>query len=336
MLTERPFILVVLFVLLSFPSLAQDTRWNGFMDVNWMYDHKQNNNSFNLGQLDLYVVSDVTDRVSFLAENTFTIASDASFKAAIERAIVKYEVNNYLNFLIGKHHTPVSYWNNTYHHGRVLQPTATRPMIFDYNIFSFHTTGLIINGDYIGKQNFGYQLMVGNGTVEHESSRDHDKYKSVSLTAHLSPLEELKVTGSGYYNKVARGVRTYRGILLTNDIDQTLCALSISYMPASKPFEFLGEWMYVNNRSAGMSPSSIGYYMYSGYDIKKFTPYIRYDYIHTADDDLFFVVDRARAATFGLRYTFSHLANIKTEWVHHDSRVNGISNRIQLQFGIGF
>jgi len=336
MLTKCVFTFLLLILAFPFDNSAQDTKWNGFMDVNWLYDRKRSDNSFNLGQLDLYIVSDITDRVSFLTENTFTVASDASFKAAIERAIVKYEVNNFLNFLIGKHHTPVSYWNNTYHHGRVLQPTTTRPMLFDYNIFSFHTTGLIISGDYIGKKNFGYQFMVGNGSLEHESSRDHDKYKSVSLTTHFSPVPDFKVMVSGYYNHVAEGVKTYRDSVLTHHIDQTLYSLSMSFLPASKRFEFLSEFMFVSNSSEHVSTENAGFYVYGGYDIGKFTPYVRYDHINTSEKDEFFRVDKATSSTFGVRYSFSHLANIKTEWIHSDSEIYGVNNRIQVQFGIGF
>lgn len=329
-------ILFMLIVLPRFFTMAQDTKWNGFMDVNWAYDQKKNNNSFNLGQLDIYIVSDITDRVSFLTENTFTIASDGHFKVAIERAIVKYEINNYLNFLIGKHHTPVSYWNNTYHHGRVLQPTTTRPFLFDYNLFAFHTTGLIINGDYIGKNNFGYQFVVGNGTVEHSSFRDPDNYKSLSLTTHLYPVENFKVMSSVYYNRISKGIMSYQGVELLNDIDQTLYSLALSYMPSAKRFEFLAEGMYVKNRSMTASQLNSGFYAYAGYHISKFTPYYRFDYIDIDNDDLFFVLDKTNASTTGVRYSFSHLANIKLEWMHVNSQMTGTNNRILMQFGIGF
>jgi hypothetical protein len=329
-------LVVIFWSLQSFQAVAQETRWNGFMDVNANFSDRDKISSFDLGQLDIYVTSDITDRITFLTENTFTLTETGTFKPAVERAIIKYEVNNYLNFLIGKHHTPVSYWNNTYHHGRVLQPTSTRPLLFNYGLFPIHSIGLIVSGDYIGNKDFGYQLMIANGGGHYEGLKDNDKFKSASLTTHFYPVKDFKLSFSIYGDHLSKGSLNFKDSIIVNAVNQGLFNLALTYLPSGKKFEFISEVMFVNNHAAKSNYGNNGFYVYSGYHINKLTPYIRYDYIDTARDDPYFGMAKVNASTLGIRYSFSYISNIKVEWIHTDNKMNGNNNRFSFQFGIGF
>jgi len=107
-------------VCFSSKSFSQKTQIRGFMDLlTGLQDDKV---SFTLGEQDLFITSELSDRFSFLGESVFkfTPGTPTTFSVSIERAIVKYNFMGNHNLLIGKHHTPINYWNDTYHHDRVL------------------------------------------------------------------------------------------------------------------------------------------------------------------------------------------------------------------------
>lgn len=112
------------------------------MDV---FSYYQNGKvSFGLGGQDLFITSVITERLSFLGETVFKYSpeSETEFNISVERIILKYNHAGNHSVLIGKHHTPINYWNDTYHHGRVFFPTIDRPLLFAQGIIPLHTTGV--------------------------------------------------------------------------------------------------------------------------------------------------------------------------------------------------
>src|SRR4029079_917110 len=126
------------------------------------------------------------DRLSFLGESVFkyTPSSPTEFSVSIERVVIKYNFYGNNNLLIGKHHTPLNYWNDTYHHGRLFFPTINRPLLFAAEIIPLHTTGISLQGQNLGSLKFGYDLMVGNG-LGSSNVTDNDKHKSVTAAVHF-------------------------------------------------------------------------------------------------------------------------------------------------------
>src|SRR5690348_8204903 len=124
---------------------AQNTTIKGFADVLASYDKKA---SFGFDEQDLFITSQLNDRFSFLGESVFKYdkSSSTDFSVSIERLIVKYNYYGNHNIIIGKVHTPINYWNDTYHHGRVFYPTIERPILFNAHIIPLHTTGVNFQG----------------------------------------------------------------------------------------------------------------------------------------------------------------------------------------------
>jgi hypothetical protein len=134
------------------------------------------------------------DRISFLGETVFkfTPGTPTDFSVSVERVVIKYNYYGNHNLLIGKHHTPINYWNDTYHHGRVFFPTIERPLLFAANFIPLHTTGMSAQGQNLGKLRFGYDLMVGNGLGSSDVA-DNDTYKSITAALHIKPVENLRL-----------------------------------------------------------------------------------------------------------------------------------------------
>src|SRR6476619_6421906 len=158
---------------------GQNTTIKGFVDVNTIIQDSKL--SFNLGEQDLFINSELNDRFTFLGETVFkfSLSSPTTFDISIERIVMKYNFSGNHNLLLGKHHTPLNYWNDTYHHGRVFFPTIGRPLLFEDNFIPLHTTGLGVQGQNLGDARFGYDLMVGNGLGSNDFT-DNDKAKSVT------------------------------------------------------------------------------------------------------------------------------------------------------------
>src|SRR6185312_1674443 len=163
---NKPCILFSCFItcslLLSTNIVAQNTTIKGFADVLASYDKKA---SFGFDEQDLFITSQLNDRFSFLGESVFKYekSSASDFNVSIERLIVKYNYYGNHNIIIGKVHTPINYWNDTYHHGRVFYPTIESPMLFDAEIIPLHTTGVNFQGHDLGNIKFGYDFLIGNG-----------------------------------------------------------------------------------------------------------------------------------------------------------------------------
>lgn len=201
----KPGLRILLIILLALPTaetFAQNnTQIRGFVDVSATYSDDKV--SFGLGEQDLFITSDLNDRFSFLGETVFKFdpESETQFSVSIERIVLKYNYKGNHNILIGKHHTPINYWNDTYHHGRVFFPTTARPLVFASELFPLHTTGISFQGLNLGSLKFGYDLMVGNG-IGSTDVLDLDKGKSVTAAIHIKPRNALRIGLSYYYDRI--------------------------------------------------------------------------------------------------------------------------------------
>ena len=101
--------------ILIFPlaSYSQNTQIRGFVDVSGGV--QSDKTSFSIGEQDLFITSQLNDRFSFLGESVFKYASNSPthFSVSVERVVIKYNYYGNHNFLAGKHHTPINYWNDT-------------------------------------------------------------------------------------------------------------------------------------------------------------------------------------------------------------------------------
>ena len=227
---------------------AQNTKIRGFIEASTSFENDVL--GFGFGEQDLFITSEITDNISFLGETVFKYSSTSStkFNISIERVIIKYNYKGNHNFLIGKHHTPINYWNDTYHHGRVFFPTINRPLLFEAHIIPIHTTGIAFEGLNLGKLRFGYNLMIGNG-IGSDEIEDNDKHKSITAGIHIKPIDNLQI-GLSYYNDViSAGSEVHGGhLVIAEDVKQQLFTGSVAYF--GPKFEILAEGTYTNSKAA--------------------------------------------------------------------------------------
>ena len=326
--------IVALCLGLSLSSFGQRTLIRGFMDVFGTYD--KNKLSFGLGEQDLFITSELNDRLNFLGETVFkfTPGSPTQFSVSIERVVMKYNITGNHNLLFGKHHTPINYWNDTYHHGRVFFPTIERPLLFAADIIPLHTTGISLQGHDLGTIKFGYDLMLGNGLGASEVL-DNDKYKSVTAAIHIKPADRLRF-GMSYYGDVISAGANVHGKVINWKVNQNLFTGSIAYF--GNRLELLTEdTLALNHTDTTGTKTTTASYLYTGFKAtEKFIPYIRVDYLHYQDGEIYYHKDNTTSFVGGARYQINYLAVVKLEYQYLHSEMNGNSNRVTAQFAIGF
>jgi hypothetical protein len=175
-------------------------RIRGFGDISLHGDtQKGDTTSFSLGQLDLFVTSDISEKFKFLSEIVFeagpndfygvTSGSENSFGVDIERYLLQYSHNDYLNIAAGRGHTAIGYYNTAYHHSTWLQTTTGRPFLFAFEdeggILPIHIVGVTASGLVpSGSLGLHYVAEVGNGRESRNPLVDEPVQNEVDDTNH--------------------------------------------------------------------------------------------------------------------------------------------------------
>ncbi len=333
-------LLMVISITLSLEGFCQNnTQIRGFVDVGTVV--RDGRLAFSLGEQDLFITSDLSDRFSFLGESVFKydITATTRFAVSIERIVLKYNYKGNHNALIGKHHTPLNYWNDTYHHGRVFFPTITRPMIFSSVLFPLHTTGLSLQGLNLGKLKFGYDFMIGNG-ISSTDLWDDNKNKSITVAMHIKPRTGMRL-GVSYYNDVlSRGTDHHTGQLIPGTIKEQLVTASVANF--GEKVELLAEsTLAITKSDSTAKQSALFSYVYAGYKLTdKIIPYVRVDnllYPEEAPSEGSIMETKQNTSYLaGIRYQINYLAVIKLEYQHQYSGKNYLGNSLTTQIAIGF
>jgi hypothetical protein len=325
-------------------ALAQRTQIRGFVHVDTYYRNEKL--SFSLGEQDLFITSEITQRLSFLGETVFKFSPDSptDFDISIERIILKYNYWGNHSILIGKHHTPINYWNDTYHHGRVFFPTVDRPLLFAQGFIPLHTTGASLQGQNLGRLRFGYDAMLGNGLGSGDNV-DNNFYKSLTLAMHIKPSDGLRLGASFYHDVISKGSTVHNhttGSTTTalGKINQAITTLSVSYNDSvfSKKFELLAESSMAVNKSDSLgTQKAIASYAYAGLRVtEKIIPYIRIDDIRYNNNEVYYMSNNTRSFIGGVRYELSYLAVFKLEYQHIKSHMASNLDNIVFQVAVGF
>ncbi len=335
----------VLFALIVMQNGFAQTSFRGF--ANTQFDQPLSGkdlngapqkNAFGIGQYDNYVTSQLSDRFSFLGEVVFEYDGKTA-RLDVERVIIKYEWNNAFNVQMGKFHTPLGYWNNAYHHGELLQPTMARPFAVKFEdeggVMAVHTTGLSITGDNIGKLNFGYDVMVGNG-IGSSPVWDNNNSKSVTMNFRIEPIEGIKL-GASFYNDfvTANSVTPFREDTVKVGTNQNIFN---GYLVIKKSnLEVISEYYKINNKNAMMGTTSHdAFFAYAGYTINKVTPYVQFDYMKYDTKDFMYLNNNKNLTTIGFRYELAPLAVFKAGYRFGNTQLGGDYNGVQAQIAWGF
>ncbi|MBL4716240.1 MAG: hypothetical protein COC01_10145 [Bacteroidetes bacterium] len=315
----RNSIFLLVFLLFSALVNAQETTIRGFAHFNAGVNLTDPPTSFiNLEEQDLFITSEISDRISFLGESVLKEKGSIG----LERVVIKYNLKGNHNLLFGRFHTPINYWNMTYHHGRVFFPTVYRPKMFYRGILPIHILGFRLQGANLGKQKFGYDFVFS---------------EVLALNLNIKPADGMQLATSIYLKRAKYDATSPHFSNDTiNTVDHGLVSASFSYF--SSNVEFLAEASFAHNIADNdLKSSTLAYYAYTGYRFGHVVPYMRFDQIRYDVNELYYSTNNdVLTYVLGTRYEFNYLSSLKFEYGLEYTEADGYSNKLYLQFAVGF
>lgn len=310
--------------------------------------------SFSLGQLDLFVTSDVSDKFKFLSEIVFeagptniygTLEGEPnSFGVDIERYLLQYSHNDYFNISAGRVHTAIGYYNTAYHHSSWLQTTTGRPFLFEFEdhggILPIHTVGVSVSGQIpSGPVGLHYVAEMGNGRASREpltsepvqNEIDDQNHKAFNLALFARP-------------EAIRGLQTgfsfYRDVLAPNNQPKIGESILAAHVILVRPkYEWLNEALLDRHAVTGTPTvyNTPGFYSQVSRQFGSYRPYLRYQYVNVANGEPIFPdVQLRHGPSAGLRFDASESVALKFQYDYTFLRDQPGVNELALQLGFTF
>jgi len=330
-------------------------RVRGFGDINFHGDtQKGDTTSFTLGQLNLFVTSDISEKFKFLGEIVFeggpdnifgvTRGENNVFEVDVERLLLQYSYNDYFNLSVGRYHTAIGYYNTAYHHSTWFQTATGRPFLFQFEdrggILPVHTVGVSASGAIpSGRLGLHYVAEVGNGRASRapfldepvQNVIDDQNHKAYNLALFARP-EAVRGLQAGF--------SVYRDVLAPNQsprIGETILAAHAVYIRPN--FEWLNEALVVRHAPLGQPHifQTPGFYTQISKRLGAYRPYFRYQYVNGSDRELIFPdVGRRQGPSAGLRFDASESVALKLQYDYTTIRNQQAINALALQVGFTF
>ncbi len=350
---SKKYTLVIVLLFVYMKSYSQETTIRGFADVKLLSSQIDDGLEFNtknskrtnfaLGEFDTYISSQLNDNFSFLSEVVYA-ADGASSALDIERFQIKYSMDNYFNIIVGRQHQAFSYWNSNYHHGSLISPSIDRPMLARFEdmggFLPIHATGITFSGEKISGLNFGYDVMISNGSdgFDPNMATDNDNNKAIMTNLFLEPIDGLRIGGAYYMDKHIKGSNSLKKdkgsiVSLVDDMNQTFFVTNLNYINGN--IEFLSEFVSNTNNINSTKTNTTAFYVFGGYKIDKFVPYVRAEQVKFDQNEKYFNAIDKTTYTLGFRYEINYLCVFKAEfrnWKIGDRYTNEAITQIAIGF----
>ncbi|MFI4941774.1 MAG: hypothetical protein ACHP85_00825 [Burkholderiales bacterium] len=316
------------------PTLSLRGYGNVNYDSDWV-DHDGGNNEstnhFTTGGLDLFITSQISEKLRFLNETVFEFEEGGEAVLDVERLLVQYDYADWLRPALGRGHTALGYWNHRFHHGSFTQTTVERPLLYrfedDGGIMPVHFVGLEASGDVdVGESYFSYAANLANGRgditdfVQMVEDQNEAKAFAFMLTFHPTGMEELGFGANTYIDRIPKDPDTPGR---EDSIEERIFGVHAYY--TVDPFELIVEGQALHHDSeVGGVQWSYGAYAQVGYSLGRIKPYYRFDLLGIDPDDAYFMdlpgVENTLEHTVGFRYDWTTFASTKLEFRRRDSK----------------
>jgi hypothetical protein len=323
----------------------------GFGDVNFSgTDRPEGPRGFSLGQLALHMTSELSPRVTFFGELSFTARADAGtetppasgFNAEVERMILRVDQSDRLKLSFGRYHTPINYWNTAFHHGQWLQTTIARPEMIQFGgrFLPVHFIGALLEGSVpAAGWNVSYKAGFGNGRASVISRAgdagdvNGNRAWLVNLFSRPDWAYRLEFGASFYGDEVT--------LADTREFNERIISAHAAWQKEDP--EIIAEVASVRHHEIG-SPSaatwSHAFYVQAAYRLPRFSrlwkPYYRFEHIGIDTlDQVFSAVPNLDGSTLGIRFDASEFAALKGEfrtWDRGDDVARNFGGFFQVCF----
>ena len=330
-------------------------RIRGFGDISLHGDsQKGDKTAFSLGQLDLFVSSDVSDKFKFLSEIVFEAGAsnyygaisgpENTFSVDIERYLLVYSLNDYLNISSGRGHTAIGYYNTAYHHSTWLQTTTGRPFLFNFEdqggILPIHMVGVSASGQIPSRQlGLHYVAEVGNERESRNSLVEEPVQNEISDTNHKAFNLALYARPEAMRGFQA-GISAYHDVLFPADSSKIGETIYAAHAVLIRPkYEWLNE--VILDRHVLIGSNSVfntpGFYTQASKQFGFGRPYFRYQYVNVANNEPVFPdVSLRHGPSLGIRFDPSESVALKLQYDYTFLRNQPGVNALNLQVGFSF
>lgn len=315
----------------------------GFADINFRASNQKGaTNAFSLGQLDLFITSQLSEKFSVVSELIMEAKRDNSFEFEIHRLLLRYAMNDYLNLSAGRFHTGIGYYNTAFHHGSYFATAANRPFLFAFEsqggVLPLHNVGVSATGRIpSGRLGLRYIAEVGNGRSARsaadravQTAFDENNGKSYNLGLNARPdwLPGLQTGVSFYHDNLTPAAAP--------NIDQRIMAGHIIYQ--NPRYEWLNEAVFIRHKPVGgVATYTPGFYTQFARRFGKAQPYFRYQYVNALARDLMFRdIGRRNGPSVGLRYDVTNYAAFKAQYDRTGRRGLSALDELIMQLAFTF
>ena len=296
-----------------------------FGDIGWRSRRGTAPDTFALGQLDLFLTSQLATDLSVLGEVVLESPQDDGGQIAeVERFQLQYSRSDLLTVSVGRMHTMLGFWNQAFHHGAWLQTTAFRPEVYrwedeDGGLLPVHEVGVRLAGRAaLAPLRLEYAASVVNGRASRPSRvstlQDENGAKGVHAWLGVTPLAlpHLQFGGAAVLDTIppdpgAPGRET--------PLDERIWGGFVAYQ--GPRLELLAEAFDVRHRddTAGLEWRSRGLYAQVAWTAGRLKPYYRYDRLRRDEGDPYFdaTLEDVDKHTGGLRFDPWSRAALKLE-----------------------
>jgi hypothetical protein len=294
------------------------------------------------------MVSRLSSQISFLGETVFELNEAGESVVDVERLFIKYALSDYFAVAAGRTHTALGYWNESLHHGALLQPTVERPECLkfedDGGILPVHSVGLELSGEAAGSSwSMSYVTNLANGrgpardVVQGSDDVNRQKAFALKLSFERRGKSEFVFGPMVYMDMIPPGPDPLAMAPAHEAIKERIYGGHFVF--SSRPLQILAEGYSVahEDQGTGASFDHLGWYTIVIYRARRWKPYIGADILNFDPGDPFYApedIDLHRYLA-GLRFDLNSFNALKFEYRNED-REGERSHVLAIQTGFMF
>jgi hypothetical protein len=325
-------------IIASGGDIGPEFNFMGFGDISYISRDGTDQDGFVIGQAVAHLAASLDESFGIFAEFSAT-GKDSEYTFEIERLIAKYEFSDLFKLSGGRYHTPIGYWNSSFHHGSWLQTTTSRPEMikFGSKILPIHFVGVLMEGTLLqNKLGLSYSAGFGNGrhanVARSGDAGDINGDKAWMFQVRAAPDRFFGLNvGFGYYTDE-----------ITPDDRPEIKESTVSAFAAwtRESPEIIFEYIHSEHElliNSSVSGDVDAWYAQFAYRLKDelsaWKPYLRFEKTDVDDTDplLFDQGLDYEGGILGVRWDFNPYAALKVEYRNEEFDNLGTENNFRLQ-----